>query len=249
MPVLPNTRLVQVATTANPFRFVTDDLDLGQIHRCHVKSCVIPNSEYNVNNKTNTVDITAGDMAVVGNLPVGQYDITTFLAALKVILDVAANPNTFTITQNNLTKKLTFVKSGGNEFTIGLESQISRLIGQVPSKTSVGLTLTTDSIPDLSGMRIVVFKSFTLGRFKISSGDTALEKRKTNTIGSLPMTAAFGSLMKVEQTEETLNATSFQGYKNVSNFDIALVDEDDELLELNGVEYLLEFEMHNKGAT
>jgi len=247
MSVLLNTRLVQVVTARNPFKFSSDDPDLGQVHRVHLKTAIVPNTEYNVNSKSKSIDITAGDMLAVADLPEGQYNITELIAALKVVLDVAAAPNTFTITQSALTKKLTFVKSAGNEFTVGVESDVARLIGQRLAKTSVGLTMTSDGIPDLSGMRLVVFKSFTLGKFKISGGDTALESRKTNVLGSTPMTAPFGGVLKDEQTEETLDSHYFAGYKNISRFDISLVDEDDELLELNNVEWLLELEVHVKG--
>lgn len=247
MSVLLNTRIVQVQTAQNPYKFVSDDSDLGGVSRVHLKSVIVPNTEYNVNSKTAAVDITAADMLPVGDVPLGQYNITEYLAALKIVLDVAAAPNTFLITQNSLTKKLLFVKSGGSQFTIGLESDSARLIGQRAAKTSVVLVLTCDAIPDLSGMRLVVFKSYVLGKWKISSGDTASEKKKSNVLGSNPMTAPFGGVLKVEQTEETLDSHYFSAYKNASAFDISLVDEDDELLELNGTEWILEFEMHIRG--
>ena len=170
------------------------------------------------------------------------------MAALKVVLDVAANPNTFTITQSALTRKLTFVKSAGNQFTIGSESDSRRLLGQSAAKTSAALSLVTDGIPDLSGLRMVAVRSYTLGKFKISEGDTAAESRKTNILGGLPMTAEFGGILKVEEDESTLNAVYFSGYKNISNFDIELVDETGSCVELNGAEWIVMFEIHVLGA-
>jgi len=248
MAVLPNTRYVQILTNQNPFSFVSSDSDLGQVHRIHLKSIVIPNTEYNVNSKTASINITAADMIAVGPIPLGQYNITQYLAALKVVLDTAAAPNTFTITQSALTKKITFTKSGGAEFTIGAESDSRRLIGQSSAKTSTGLVLVCDNIPDLSGLRVVVFKSYTLGKFKISEGDTEDEKKKSNVMGGMPMTVGFGEMLKVEESEETLNAVYFPGYKNISNFDMELVDESGNRLELNGVEWMINMEVHVKGA-
>lgn len=249
MSTLPNTRIIQIQTNQNPFKFVSTDIDLGQVHRVHLKSFIVPNTEYNINSKTAGVSITSADMIAVAPVPLGQYTLTQYLVALKVVLDVAAAPNTFIITQNPLTFKLTFTKSAGSEFTISSESPNSRLIGQQILKLSVGLSLETDSIPDLSGMRLVTITSYTLGRFQISEGDTEIESRKTNILGSLPMEASFGSLMKFESDESTLNATYFNGYKNVSNFDVSLRDSDGELLELNEVEWLISLEVHVKGST
>jgi hypothetical protein len=249
MATLPNTRIVQIQTNQNPFRFVSQDTDLGQVHRVHLKSCIVPNTEYNINNKTSGVGITSADMIAVAPVPVGQYTLATYLAALKVVLDVAAAPNTFTVVQDLLTRKLIFTKSAGAEFSILKESSFGRLIGQHNLISSVGLTLTTESIPDLSGMRIVLFGSYTLGRFQISEGDTKEESQKTNILGALPMSSKFGELLKFESDESTLNSSYFAGYKNISNFDISLTDSDGELLELNGTEWLLSLEIHTKGSS
>ncbi len=248
MAMLPNTRIVQIVTNQNPFSFVSGDGDLGQVHRIHLKSLVLPNTEYNVNSKTASVNITAADMIAVDPIPLGQYNITQYLAALKVVLDIAATPNTFSITQSALTKKITFTKSGGAEFTIGAESDSRRLIGQSSAKTSTGLVLVCDNIPDLSGLRVVAFKSYALGKFKISQGDTLSESNKYMVMGAHPMQAGFGEILKIEENEDTLNAVYFPGYKNISNFDMELVDENGEQLELNGTEWILNMEIHVMGA-
>ena len=248
MSILPNTRIIQITTNSNPFRFVSDDGDLGQVHRVHLKNLIVPNTEYNVNSKTAAISITAADMIAVDAIPLGQYNIVEYMAALKVVLDVAANPNTFTITQSGLTRKLTFVKSGGAEFSVTVDSDSRRLIGQATAKSSTGLSLTTDAIPDLSGLRLVGIGSYTLGKFKISEGDTVSESQKNVVLGSLPMDAPFGSILKVEVDEDTLNAAYFAGYKNVSNFDIRLLDEADELIELNGAEWIISMEIHVRGS-
>ena len=248
MSVLTNTRIVQVVTNNNPFKFVSTDPDLGQVHRVHLKTLVVPNTEYNVNTKTQVVDITSIDMMPVDDLPLGQYTLSALLAALKIVLDVAAFPETFTITQNTLTLKLTFIKSGGTEFTISAESPLRRLIGQSKAKTSVGLILECDSVFDLSGTRLVVLESFTLGKVKVSEGDTAAESQKSTVLGSVATLVPFGGVLKVNETEETLNYCSFPGYKNISTFDLRLVDETGELLELNNTEWLMELEVHIAGA-
>tara|TARA_R110000782_G_scaffold132466_3_gene224527 strand:+ start:1111 stop:1845 length:735 start_codon:yes stop_codon:yes gene_type:complete len=244
MPTLPNTRIVQIVSNTNPTVFRSGDIDLGQVSRVHLKTLIIPNTEYNVNSKTDAVVIDGVSVVV----PQGQYNIDAYLTALKTQLDIASAPNTFTVAQNPNTFRLVFTKSGGAEFTI-MKSPASRLIGQHSTKTSVGLTLTTDGIPDLSGMRLVVFQSYTLGKFKISSLAGSTDTVKTVVLGGEPMSVPFGQVLKSESTEETLDSHYFNGYHNCSNFDMLLTDENGDALELNGSEFIISFEMHVKGST
>ena len=248
MATLPNTRIVQIVSSQNPVSFRSGDIDLGQVSRVHLKTIILPNTEFNVNSKTATVLITASDMVGSVIVPQGQYDITAYLTALKVQLDAVSVPNTFTVTQDPTTFKLIFTKSGGAEFTIS-PNRASRLTGQHTAKTSLALVLTSDGIPDMSGMRMVCFQSFTLGKFKMSSSATSTNITKTVVLGSEPMTAPFGGVLKSEQTEETLDSHYFNGYHNCSTFEMLLVDENGESLELNGCEWILSLEMHVRGAT
>jgi hypothetical protein len=75
-----------------------------------------------------------------------RYTITTFIEALKVVLDIAAEPYAFTINVDLLTYKLTFIKSGGTAFTIldKTYNPMYLLIGQDVNKTSIALTLESD---------------------------------------------------------------------------------------------------------
>ena len=246
MSLLPNTRICQIVSRTNPVTFRSGDIDLGQVSRVHLKTVIIPNTEFNVNSKTSKIVITSADMTPISFVPLGQYTSSAYLDALAIVLS-DAGPFPFTVTQDPNTFKITFTNAGGTEFTIE-PSGSSRLTGQHKSKTSIGLVLDGDSIPDFSGMRLVVFQSYTLGKFKISSSvDSKIVK--TVVLGSEPMTASFGGVLKVEQTEETLDSHYFNGYHNCANFDMLLTDENSQPLELNGCEWILEFEMHCKGST
>ena len=111
----PNVRLLritnnEVASYSNgngsSIKFQTNDSDLHGVNRIHLKTSIIPNTQYNINTKNNIINIICDDMKTVEPIPVGQYTTTTFTEALKIVLDVAAFPNTFTIIVDPLTYKI-----------------------------------------------------------------------------------------------------------------------------------------------
>ena len=247
----PNVRLLRVTNNefapfttgeGSSIKFQSNDSDLHGINRIHLKTSIIPNTQYNINTKNNRLVIVSGDMLEVPALPVGQYNITTYIAALTTALNIAAVPNTFAVTVDNLTHKLILTKSGGAEFTIAERSlnPMYVVIGQNDEKTSTGLILQLDNIYNLSGLRHVYIESFTLGKSLLTGS-----VKKYSVIADIPITVPFGYFQSDTFSEETLNVVYYRGYKNVSNFSINLVDEFGLPLELNGGHFSLVFEIHS----
>jgi len=251
MTTHPNVRLLRITNneqspfssgTASSISFQSNDSDLHGINRIHLKTSIIPNTQYNINNKNNTLNLTSVDMKTIDPIPIGQYTITTFIAALKVVLDIAAAPNTFTITPDPLTFKIIIVKSGGAQFTIQDKSvnPMFMAIGQNIVKTSVGNVLQCNNIYNLSGLRHVYIESFTLGKSLLTGSI-----KKYAVVADVPITVPFGSFQNDIYNENTLNVIFYRGYKNISNFNMRLVDEFGDLCEFNGAPFTLVFEIHS----
>ena len=252
MTTHPNVRLLRITNneqspfisgTASSISFQSNDSDLHGINRIHLKTSIIPNTQYNINNKNNTLNITWDDMnGPVAPIPVGQYTITTFIAALKVVLDDAAYPSSFTITPDPLTFKITIVKTGGNDFTIQDKSvnPMFMVIGQNTLKTSVGNVLHCNHIYNLSGLRHVYIESFTLGKSLLTGSI-----KKYAVVADVPITVPFGSFQNDIYNETSLNVIYYRGYKNISTFNMRLVDEFGDLCEFNGAPFTLVFEIHS----
>jgi len=224
-------------------KFQSNDSDLHGINRIHLKTSIIPNTQYNINTKNNLLQITwLGMTGPMQPIPVGQYSITTFIAALKTQLDIAGGLTTFDIIANPLTYKLTIIKNGGNEFTIAPKNDnpMFLVIGQIVQKTSIGGILQCDNIYNLSGLRHVYVESFTLGKSLLTGS-----VKKYSLIADIPITVPFGAYQSDIHTEETLNVVYYRGFKNISNFSIRLVNEVGELLELNGAPFTFVFEIHS----
>ena len=247
----PTVRLLRVTNnelspysegSGSDVKFQSNDSDLHGINRIHLKTSIIPNTQYNINTKNNLLKIKWDDMnGPVEPLPVGQYTITTFIAALKTQLDIAGAPSTFEIIADPLTYKLTIVKTGGGEFTIDPKNDnpMFLVIGQIVEKTSIGGILQCDNMYNLSGLRHVYIESFTLGKSLLTGS-----VKKYSIIADIPINVPFGVYQSDTFSEETLNVVYYRGFKNISNFAIRLVDEGGELLELNGAPFSLVFEIH-----
>lgn len=247
----PNVRLLRVTNNefapfttgeGSSIKFQSNDSDLHGINRIHLKTSIIPNTQYNINTKNNKLVLICADMAEIAPIPVGQYNITTYIEALLLVLNAAAAPNIFNITVNNLTHKLTLFKSGGAEFTIPDKryNPMYIVIGQNEEKTSSTLILPLDNIYNLSGLRHVYIESYTLGKSLLTGS-----AKKYSVIADIPITVPFGYFQSDIHTEETLNVVYYRGFKSISSFNLSLVDEMGLPLELNGAHFALVFEIHS----
>ena len=227
--------------TPTNIEWQSNDSDIHQIHKIHLKTVIFPNSNYNINKYNTVLNITAADMVAVGAIPIGQYNIVDYMAALEVVLDVAAAPNTFTVSQDLLTRKLIFTKSGGAEFTLpGLDTNLqARESGSKVAKTSVGLTATASSMVDLSGLRHIYIESLIAGK-QLLTGNV----NKYSVIADIPISVGFGEYQTYDFNEETLNQVTYRGAKQLSKIDIRFTDDQNRELELNGLDWVLIFEAH-----
>ena len=250
MATHPNVRLLRITNnelstyssgSGASIKFQSNDSDLHGINRIHLKTSIIPNTQYNINTKNNTLMVMWSEMSgPVPSIPVGQYTLTTFMAALETALNSVATVGVFTVTSDPLTYKIIITTTGPN-FIIADKSlnPMYLVIGQDTQATSVGGVLQCANMFNLSGLRHVYVESFTLGKSLLTGS-----VRKYATIADIPITVPFGSFQSDVYTEQTLNAVYYKGFKNISSFQINLVNEFGEPLELNGAPFTLIFEIH-----
>ena len=247
----PNVRLLRVTNnevssyssgSGASIKFQSNDSDLHGVNRIHLKTSIIPNTQYNINSKNNLLNISWADMAgPFAPLPVGQYNITTFIAALQAEFDLITGEGAFEVVADPLTYKITITRLNGINFTIADKSvnPMYLVLGQDKAKTSIGGVLECDSIYNLSGLRHVYVESFTLGKSLLTGS-----VKKYSTVADIPISVPFGSFQNDIHTEEGLNNVYYKGWKNVSNFEMQLVDEFGDLIEFNGAPWILIFEIH-----
>jgi hypothetical protein len=218
-------------------KFNTNETDLHQATRVSLKSAVIPNTQYNITIANNTFvwrldSDTAGVVRTVV-VPVGQY--TTDL-----LITVLATDTGLTITQNPTTFKITFARA--QNFTIYNKdtNPMATTLG-VDTGSSNVQTMTGQNLPDLGGLRHIYVASSTLSNNVALIAD---DKQKNNVFCDIPVIVPFGAVQIEDNDANTLDYTDFPSRKNISMIDIRLLDERNNVLDLNGLDFVLVFRIY-----
>lgn len=236
------------ATTLSSINVVTNDQDLHQISGVRIKSIMIPNSQYNINSNNDTLYLTTSLSATTDyTIAQGQYTIASLITALQTAINAAINPETMTITQDALTQKLTFTQSSGTFSMYNHEdgSDMAKVLGILISSTAPAATFTAFGLPDLVGLKHIIIASnrITGGANLISTGS------EFSILGDALVDVPFGSYIMRERDETTTDHYYFVGFRNCSNFDLALYSEGTEhLVELNGLPWSIILEVFSTGA-
>ena len=247
--------------------YKTNDNDLHQIRRVVLKSAIIPNSQYNIHHNNNTfyfnqpvpqnnsdevtdgvvnehatIEIISGGVAEdekdeeVGRyiIPVGQYTISMLISTLENMISGLA------ITQSPLTKKLTLTYSSPFSVLVNDKNPMARVLGITEDIDQLS-TYSCKSLPDLSGLENIYIASQTLSNH---SAMICNDKQKQSIFCSVGINVPFGQTMILEEDSISLDYTDFYAPRNISTIDITLLDENNNVLDLNGLDWVLTFRVY-----
>jgi len=212
---------------------------IDQISKVMVLSVTVPNTEYNVNTKNNTLNYDAGAGNVQVSITVGQYtSLSDVLDALAV--SILVNGIVMTHSIDTLTSKATLTfdtaliirRGSGIGVDEADESSISHVIGAGDLDTASLLVHIMPDLPDLSGLKKVYICSHTLSSSTqmISSDD-----RHSNAFAEINITEPFG--FYCHRHLDDLNTSSELTLSmpgNISTVDIQLLDQKLRPVDLNG---------------
>lgn len=225
-------------------RSVSDfTFSIGQSLECTavaVKSVSIPNVQYNINANNNTLRVYTDDVGtfVTLTLPVGQYDITTFMADLQALLRTATGDVTLVITRSTLTDMLTVTTTTQDiKFSIDpVESPLGKVIGMGSGDDEtfpllVASSVTSPFLHNLSGLQNYYLSSRALsqgynGIFK--SGD------QIPLVMAIPIDVEHGFTEHYEPTDLLLNIKKYRRPQNIQWIDIKIYDKDLNVVDLLG---------------
>lgn len=182
-------------------------------------SLSMTNQFYNVETTNQDIfwDEGAADLTAV--IPIGNYNITTLAAAMKIVMDIAS-ASTFTITHNVDTGKFTFAIAAGTfrfKYLTNTTDVARRLQGFSATDGVLAANQISDLIVDLSlHTNIVIDVTQDANR-----NVTLLNGTEATFI--VPITGSFGGIM------DTLKRESFSQNMllnaNMNSLDIVLLDE------------------------
>lgn len=243
---MPSSRLLRVSSKNRAsnsvsrynVKYNTNDRDLHNVKRIALKSAIIPNTQYNINSNNNTFYMVNTISGPTYTIPVGQYTITTLMAAIQ-----SAVGGGFTLTQDATTQLLTFTAGGVDTLTMTSDPSTNPMAPILGITTDSGAvaSYTTPSLPDLRGLTSIYVASQALTNHT-SMSDSA--KNKQNIFCTIPVNVEFGGSVSLEEDETTLDYVIFDSHKNISTIDINLMDEDLNTLELNGLDWTLVFRVY-----
>ena len=223
--------------------YATNDSDLQEIKKISIKSAEIPNTQYNINSNNNTFFFANSQTSQVAYvIPVGQYTTTSLMAAVVSVVSAVIS-GSITLVQSSLTNKITLaINSGTFNMTPGSHFQINLVLGFKSGSFSSVSSLVADSLPNLSGLKSVYIASQTLSNH---SAMICSEQLKQNVFCNVPITVPFGSTMSFEEDEQTSDFVVFHSRKNISMIEIKLLDEDNNVVDLNGLDWSLVFRVYH----
>lgn len=223
--------------------YASNSSDLQEIKKISLKSALIPNTQYNVNSNTNTFFFANSQTAQVAyTIPVGQYTTTTLMAAVVLAVSSVIS-GSITLVQSALTGRITLaINSGTFNMTPGSHFQINLLLGFKSGSFSSVTSLVADSLPNLSGLKIVYIASRSLSN---SLSMICSEELKSTTFSNIPITVPYGSINSFEQDEMTSDFVVYHSRKNISTIDIKLLDENFNVIDLGGLDWSMVFRVYH----
>jgi len=208
---------------------LTFHLDNIQNAYFSVNHCEVANSFYVVNYTNNQIVINS----ITYTVPVGNYNVNTFMAQLLLLIPVG-----FNITYSGVTTKFTFTNTTTN-FTINASSNnstINKVIGLgTTDETSVALSLTLPYVVNFLPIPRINFKSNFLKFNNYNSVDNS-----SDTFLSLQNNAPQNSV--INYNNQT-NSKYLIDDPNITSFVINVCNDLGQLLNFNNVDWTMSFQI------
>ena len=227
---------------------------LGKDHRisnvrgCAIKSIQFVNSFYNINQYNNTWFYDAGGPELFITIPVGQYNVTQLITAIEG--EFLSDGLVVNVTEDTLTHKFE-IQMSANPLRIyktrpnGELNPIHRVVGFRDDLTATPLlSYTCPALHDLTGVRTVNVTSETLaGGHGVTSRNTG---NKLALLDTIPITVAFGQAQSHDPTDLQLDSIDYDQVlsNNMSTVDITLRDADNNVLNSNGLNFVLTLKLY-----
>ena len=196
-----------------------------------VVSCLIPFSFYNINDNNNKL-IYSFDGSTMYNItiPIGNYNINDLVKYLKSVM------TNFTITYNNLQNKITFEHINNNFMFMSLSTCLS-VIGFNNESTIIS---TNKILKSINCVDLYIIKTIQVNSNLITYNINKLQKNNYCILCTIPISSQPFSLI------EYINRTNFRTnlfVNRISRIKIKLTDENGNLINLNGCNYVMTLQL------
>jgi hypothetical protein len=236
-----NSRLLKIssndrsAESSSRYQIIyhTNDYDLHQIKKIVLKTALIPNTQYNLNTHNNVLNLPNTISGPLYTVPVGQYSVSTLITALQGLV------SGLTITQDPTTLKLTLAMAGGTFDVLTTANPMAKTLG-ILTTAATQTSHACVGLPDLVGLKNVYISTQAL------SNHTSMitSDKKQNVFCNVGIDVEFGAVKVLEEDGDSLDFAVYHSQKNISTIDITLLDENSNVVDLNGADWHLIFRVY-----
>lgn len=196
-------------------------------------SCEIPVSFFNVNVNNYYLSYSVNGVSYSMTLAEGNYNSTTFISAFQTAFSTAGHGKTITVSINRLNGFLTFTVSSYTLIFLYSNSTMYEVLGLASSTNyTITTTLTAVSMMNLIGVKKIKILSYALSNNGIDS----------NTLGenSLLQTVSVNqpAYNLITWSNQSPNYSKLK-QREINEIDIQLRDENDALIDFNGINWSL----------
>ena len=201
-----------------------------------VKSVSMVNAEYNIKAGHNTLVVNNGSTDFNLVVPIGQYDINQLITAITSALTTQYG-GTNTIILQSISKKLFFTSTQPLRYSTDVNtSPVGYILGLGDEASSYYPEFASSAflapfLPNLQGSNNYHISSATLGQ---GQGSLLKNNEKKPIIMSILNDVDFGDVISYEVNEIKLNQRHFNRPTNIQDIDIKILDDDNEVVDLNG---------------
>ena len=204
-----------------------------EIHQ-QVLSCEIPYSFYNISSslKNDTIVYTTGGVETTFIFPSKDYTITEYV---RVMTDDNSFP--FTATYDEFTMKISLQNTSANTITINWTKSTTFKAAGFKNNVDVdvvsgGITI-SDNIIDMATVHSIMLKSNTSSNMVFST-----RSGFSQTIQKISVDTNSGDIIYLNQNDSRQTTVL---HNNIDVMDIRLTDQNDNLINLNGINYEITF--------
>ena len=234
----------QNGTSNCVFHLPNIEVAKDEVAYVNVKQAVIPFSWYNVNETNNVLDILIENVRPYTiNIPFGNYNINQLIAYLhSQFLLFLANDKHLTITYSTQTNKVLFTHTH-HLFRLEYSSTCFELLGFNDNEDyySTNISGHTHILESINSINLFVVRQIYIASDNfILNNINASNPNDSNILTSVSVT---GNPNSIIHYENTTTRHLIHHLNNITNLNIKLLDQDNDLLNLNGVNWSITLEL------
>ena len=216
----------------NSYSFILPNLEIadGNYIYLSVQYANIPYSFYNINSNNNVLNYTLNSVNYTITITPGNYNITQLITTLKTLM------SGFTITYSSITNKITFSHSTYN-FSFLSTSTCQEILG-FELKTTYTSTLL--SLVSVSCISLISIKCINVVSNLLTYNINKSNPNNQSILCCIPITTQPNSIIEYKNNN---NFRSNLFINQISNIVIKLMDQNSNILDLNGLDFFLTIQL------